>query len=263
LAKENLKKRVEKLREEIQDHRYSYYVLDRPKISDAQYDRLKIELEEIEKENPELRSPESLSQLKEKERSPKGMDMNKEKSNLLLGFLALHETLSHDGYLGGILVTDFQGIPQEFRCTHPVKPTILQRPLYGETLESHIGVNLCGIPLIESIQNKPSLIVVHKEFLLGVRAASSCPVIFVRRAGEAIDIKSSDSSDKKLKRERIDCPTGRFQPLVLTPHFDFNDDITSAREILGEIFSYLDPIEPFERMLKAIEVLGKQDKRFQ
>jgi hypothetical protein len=263
LTEENIKKRMDKLREEIQEHRYSYYVLEHPKISDAQYDRLKIELEQIEKEHPELGSPEFHNQFNEKERSTKGMNVNKGKSNLLLGFLALHETSSHDGYLGAILVTDFQGIPQEFRCTHPVKPTILQRPLYGEALESYIGVNLCGIPLIESIQNKPSLIVVHKEFLLGVRTASSCPAIFVRRAGEAIDIKASDSSDKKLKRERIDCPTGRFQPLVLTPHFDFNEDITSAREILGEIFSYLDPIEPFERMLKAIEVLGKQDKRFQ
>jgi hypothetical protein len=56
-------------------------------------------------------------------------------------------------------------------------------------------VSLCGIPLIESIQNKPSLIVVHKEFLLGVREASSAPVIFVRRAGEVIDIKTSGGSE--------------------------------------------------------------------
>jgi hypothetical protein len=190
------------------------------------------------------------------------MDLNKEKLNMLLGFLALYETSAHDGYLGAILVTDFQGIPQEFRCTHPVKPTIFQKPLYGETLESYIGVNLCGIPLIESLQNRPSIIIVHKEFLLRVRTGSSCPVIFVRRAGEAMDIKPSDP-DKKLKRERIDCPTGRFQPVVLTPHYDYADDLKSAQEILGEIFSHLDPIEPFERMSKAIEVLGKQDKRFQ
>jgi len=183
--------------------------------------------------------------------------------NILLGFLALYETPTHDGYLGAILVTDLQGIPQEFRCTHPVKPTTIQKPLYGNTLEPYIGINLCGMPLIGSIQNKPLLIVVHKEFLLGVRTASPCPVVFIRRAGEAIDVKPSDSSETTLRRERIDCPTGRFQPIVLTPHPDFDDDIASAREILEKIFSYLDPIEPFERMSKAIEVLAKQDKRFQ
>ncbi|GFP27289.1 MAG: hypothetical protein DDT22_00800 [candidate division WS2 bacterium] len=191
------------------------------------------------------------------------MNPNREEQNMLLGFSALYETSTHDGYLGAILITDLQGIPQEFRCTHPVKPTTIQKPLYGNTLEPYIGVNLCGIPLIESIQSKPSLIVVHKEFLLGVRITSPCPVIFVRRAGEAIDIKTSGSSETTLRRGRIDCSTGRFQPIIFVPHPDFDDDITSAREILEKIFSYLDPIEPFERMAKAIEVLGKQDKRFQ
>ncbi len=51
---EPLKKKVEKLREEIEYHNYRYYVLDQPEISDAQYDRLMRELEKIEKEHPEL-----------------------------------------------------------------------------------------------------------------------------------------------------------------------------------------------------------------
>ncbi len=191
------------------------------------------------------------------------MVANSERQNMLLGFLSLYETSSHDGYLGAILITDLQGIPQEFRCTHPVKPTTIQKPLYGNTLESYIGVNLCGIPLIKSIQNEPSIIVANKDFLLGVRIESPCPVIFIRRAGEAIDIKPSDSSETIPKRERIDCPTGRFQPIVCAPHPDYDDDITSAKETLGKIFNYLDPLEPFERMAKAIEVLNKQDKRFQ
>ncbi|MCJ7459045.1 MAG: hypothetical protein MUP17_08650 [candidate division Zixibacteria bacterium] len=186
-----------------------------------------------------------------------------EKQDMLIGFLALHETSIRDGYLGAILITDLQGIPQEFRCTHPVKPTTIQKPLYGDTLEPYIGVNLCGIPLIQSIQNKPSLIIIHKEFLLDVRKASSCPVIFIRRAGEAIDFKPANNSEVILKRERVDSSTGKFQPVVFTPHPDFDDDITSTREIFEKILNYLDPLEPFERMAKAIEVLGKQDKRFQ
>lgn len=191
------------------------------------------------------------------------MSSNNENNNCLLGFLALFETLSKDGYLGTVLVTDLQGIPQEFRCTHPVKPTTIQKPLYGDMLEPYIGVNLCGVPLFKSIQNIPSLIVVDKEFLLDVRKAISLPVIFIRRAGEAIDLKPTTGAESNFKRERVDCATGRFQPIVFTPHPDFNDDITVAREILEKVFSYLDPLEPFERMLKAIEVLGKQDKRFQ
>jgi DNA ligase (NAD+) len=62
MATEALKKRVGKLREEIEYHNYRYYVLDQPEISDAQYDHLLRELEKIEEENPELRSPNSPTQ---------------------------------------------------------------------------------------------------------------------------------------------------------------------------------------------------------
>ena len=62
MASEAIKKRVEKLREEIEYHNYRYYILDQPEISDAQYDRLMRQLEKLEKDYPELRSPNSPTQ---------------------------------------------------------------------------------------------------------------------------------------------------------------------------------------------------------
>jgi DNA ligase (NAD+) len=62
MASEAIKKRVEKLREETEYHNYRYYILDHPEISDAQYDRLMRELEKLEEEYPELRSPNSPTQ---------------------------------------------------------------------------------------------------------------------------------------------------------------------------------------------------------
>ena len=62
MASEAIRKRVEKLREEIEYHNYRYYILDHPEISDAQYDRLMRELEKLEEQYPELRSPNSPTQ---------------------------------------------------------------------------------------------------------------------------------------------------------------------------------------------------------
>jgi DNA ligase (NAD+) len=59
MTSDNLKQKVEKLRQEIEYHNYRYYVLDQPEVSDAEYDRLMRELEKIEQEHPELRSPNS------------------------------------------------------------------------------------------------------------------------------------------------------------------------------------------------------------
>jgi DNA ligase (NAD+) len=62
MVTEAIRKRVEKLREEIEYHNYRYYILDQPEISDAQYDRLMKELEKLEEQYPELRTPNSPTQ---------------------------------------------------------------------------------------------------------------------------------------------------------------------------------------------------------
>ncbi len=54
--------RIEKLRREIRRHDYLYYVLDRPKIADAAYDRLFRELERLEEAHPRLVTPDSPTQ---------------------------------------------------------------------------------------------------------------------------------------------------------------------------------------------------------
>jgi len=62
MVTETIRKRVEKLREEIEYHNYRYYVLDQSEVSDAQYDRMMRELEKLEEGYPELRSPNSPTQ---------------------------------------------------------------------------------------------------------------------------------------------------------------------------------------------------------
>lgn len=53
---------IEKLREQINEHNYSYYVLDNPIIPDAEYDRLLRQLQELETQYPSLITGESPTQ---------------------------------------------------------------------------------------------------------------------------------------------------------------------------------------------------------
>ncbi len=59
--KEEIRKRIEKLRELLHYHNYRYYVLSDPEISDAQYDSLMQELIRLEREYPEFDDPNSPS----------------------------------------------------------------------------------------------------------------------------------------------------------------------------------------------------------
>ena len=56
------KKRIAELRERLSYHSYRYYALDSPEISDAEYDRMMVELRKIEEQYPELITPESPTQ---------------------------------------------------------------------------------------------------------------------------------------------------------------------------------------------------------
>jgi len=225
-------------------------------------------------------------------------NQDRNRNKYMLAFLSLCETLSRDGYIGAIpagarglnerstgyigaiLVTDERGVPQEFRCTYPVKPTMVQRVLYGDSLKSYIGVELCGIPLINSLQSSPSLFVVSEEFLLDVKKAISYPVICVYKAGDVMDLSLSDMPEVgfvskthldsivpenqglALKKEKINCPNGRFQPIAISSP-NIEGDIADAKKIIEDVFQYFNPLEPFERILKAIEIITRQDKRFQ
>jgi len=62
MVSEEVKKRIEKLREEIRYHDYKYYVENNPEISDYEYDLLVRELKSLEERYPSLKSPDSPTQ---------------------------------------------------------------------------------------------------------------------------------------------------------------------------------------------------------
>ena len=62
MTKKEAQQRIDKLRQEIDKHRYNYHVLDQESLSPAALDSLKNELFSLENEYPELISPDSPTQ---------------------------------------------------------------------------------------------------------------------------------------------------------------------------------------------------------
>ena len=59
----DVRRRWQELAEEVREHQFRYYVKDAPVISDAEFDKLFKELAELEDRHPELRVPDSPTQL--------------------------------------------------------------------------------------------------------------------------------------------------------------------------------------------------------
>ena len=56
------KERIERLRDELHRHNHNYYILNRPEISDREFDMMMKELEALEAAHPELADPNSPTQ---------------------------------------------------------------------------------------------------------------------------------------------------------------------------------------------------------
>src|ERR1035438_1203629 len=90
-----------------------------------------------------------------------------------IAFLGYREFDDGAAYRGAILVTDEWSKPLEFRCTAPVRPTDLQRTLYGKSLLPHILTELIGAPLISSVREKPQLILIAEDAFFDVDRKST------------------------------------------------------------------------------------------
>ena len=62
MEKKQAKERIEELRKKVEYHAKKYYDDDKPEISDFEYDMLMVELRNLEKEYPEFKSKDSLTQ---------------------------------------------------------------------------------------------------------------------------------------------------------------------------------------------------------
>lgn len=133
---------------------------------------------------------------------------------------------------GGILTTDIQIRPYEFRITSPIKPTQMQQILYGTSLKDYVYGELICAPLVKATKEKLSIVLVRESYILAMRPLVSVPVILVHQDG-----KYSGES---------------FKSVTFSGHKNFQNELSFAQTILTPIMQNLNLIEPFERLKLAL-----------
>lgn len=151
---------------------------------------------------------------------------------------------------GGALVTDAATEPVEFRCTSPVRPTLLQKTLWGGRLESHIAARLTGKPLIDALTNSPSVVLVRKREFLELRELLKVPLVLLLAKGEPTGTPS-------LSKEAGEDES--FGKLVLKVHPAYPNDFGGARALLADVSSSHDLLDPFSRVRNALDLVEQQE----
>jgi hypothetical protein len=171
----------------------------------------------------------------------------------LLGFISIERTNDSEGYIGALMVTDYRGYPQEFRATTAVRPTLVQKALYGSQLDHYVGIQLCARNLIQQVQRKPVVYLVASVELLDLAAEVGPDVLAIWVPGESI-ARSTAGTDLKSKAGN--------RPLVYEARIAERADESRIIGFVESCATSFDLIEAFERMKNALHLLGQEDKKF-
>ena len=86
--------------------------------------------------------------------------------DIKIGFLNIREIGEENDLRGVMLVTDGSTYPIELRYSDPVRSTILEKLTFGVTLKDGITIERVARPLVDSFDNKPSIIFINDQSFL-------------------------------------------------------------------------------------------------
>ena len=160
-----------------------------------------------------------------------------EPENVCLAYLSCPQD-GAKGYLGALLLTDGRTRPLHFGYVAPVRPTVMQRILYGRTLDAHVKIDVITRKLQDGLSRVPDVVFVDGEDLLAARPIFGVPTArLTRRSGTQPGITIS------------------------TYQYDTGGD-TQDEEKVGQIVAALeqtvDLYNPFERIQEALKEALKE-----
>ncbi|HPF16928.1 MAG TPA: hypothetical protein P5107_08720 [Thermotogota bacterium] len=167
--------------------------------------------------------------------------------NMSLGYLMVTRTSDND-YVGGIMVTDPYAIPVEFKYSEPIKPTGLQKILYGNSIEKYLLVDVIAKKLLQNLEEKPKFILIEDSRLLDIQFKT--PIIFINMPKKgAEDVKESKLREE-LSKDTLESGYDILFNGTLT-----SDDIKWLERISDEI----DILEPFHRLKEALNYVCSEE----
>jgi len=167
--------------------------------------------------------------------------------NMSLGYMMVTRTPDNE-YVGGIMVTDPYAIPVEFKYSEPIKPTGLQKILYGNSIEKYLLVDVIAKKLLQNIEEKPKFILIEDSRLLDIQF--KMPIIYI-----TVPTKSSDESKEMKVREELS-----KEHLESGYDLIFNGTLTSDdTKWLERISDEIDIMEPFHRLKEALDYVCSEE----
>ena len=178
--------------------------------------------------------------------------------DLRFAFFDLNHFDDDESLRAAALITDEAGDPVEFRCTSPVKPTKLQKTLWGGRLDRYVASHLTGKALFDALKTIPAVIIVRKHEFLELRTLIEIPLIYVAENGASLPPKGLASEVPIESSDSLSAMIGEIPRLLV--NCNHGDDGSRAIEQLRQCVRSFSLTEPFERIVTALEMVKQQEK---
>jgi hypothetical protein len=164
-------------------------------------------------------------------------------------------------FRGASLVVDFRGIPMDFRYTDPIRPTRLERILYGSALEIYLREELILESLAGAVEVKPVLWVCREPDLLApLKSVTKGKVLFLAPSSRA-PLEAAGSLENAgesgvvymVQADSVSAPLR-----VAFPDNTREDEVKQTAGLLVEAAKTMELLEPFGRIQKALASLGEE-----
>ena len=176
----------------------------------------------------------------------------------LIGYLMIDS--QEDYFRGAALVTDSRGIPSDFRYTEPVRPTKLERILYGNALDIYLREDIILDNLLGAVQTKPVIWILSDEGLID-------PVQRISRLPAMVIVGSARSPLEQSGQFEPTGEEGVFMlqadnisaPFRLTVSQENVSKISQFAELLTAVAEEMELTEPFTRIQRALEAVAETE----
>ena len=167
------------------------------------------------------------------DRSSSSMPSQHGVDDAVLGYIIFAQDQSA-AWTGAVMLTDSRTRPLHFAFATPVRPTPLQKLLYGTTLDEYVRIDVIGKKLIPDLPRVPDVMFVETADSRAIRRVTPFPV--------AILSKSQGESPN----------TGAFSGVVFSTG-DSRDDHEIVAPLISAIDGSINLLEPFGRMREALK----------
>lgn len=170
-----------------------------------------------------------------------------------LGYFKMYS--EREMYLGGLMVVDQRGIPVEFKYTDTIKPSKLQKVLYGAVLEKYLKEEVIIGNLVEKLEIKPEVYIVDKvENMVLNKFVGEHVILLKETPNKSLDnpgdyqlLKDNEAIyqvDESNPPIRVQFKEGKGEELFNT---------LNSFSLEGNLF------EPFKRVEEALRLICKGD----